>query len=97
MLCLRASFNLYIVVRGAAARYGCVIDTLFHTLSRVDGARPPLAPRTTGQRSQLGTQNPLQGEVVRCLADTLRSRSPVEQVKVGAQKRERLLGLPVSA
>jgi hypothetical protein len=39
MLCLRASFNLYIVVRGPAARYGCVIDTLFHTLSRVDRAR----------------------------------------------------------
>jgi len=31
------------------------------------------------------------------LRDTLRPSSPVEQVKVGAQKREKLLGLPVSA
>jgi hypothetical protein len=36
MLCLRASWVLYVVVSRAATRYGCVIDTLFHTLSRVD-------------------------------------------------------------
>jgi hypothetical protein len=84
MLCLRASFNLSIVVRGAAARYGCVMD--YFTPDLVSMERDPWPPDDGPTVVAWDTESTaIRGFF--CLTDTLRPSSPVEQVKVRTETR----------
>jgi len=96
MLCLHVPAGPYVGVTPPQRIIAASFDTLFHTSCRVDGERT----RRHSDDGRMVAAGDTESPAIRgffCLTDTLRPSSPVEQVKVGAQKRERLLGLPVSA